>query len=81
MMNTVSQMTFETGTNLQLRKGNCNKMNGSRSQELHLIADFLVLSKNDFFVAIDKANFLAVTPTTIGIGASFRRRMEQLIGS
>ena len=29
-------------------------MNGSRSLELHLIADFLVLNKSDFFVAIDK---------------------------
>lgn len=37
-------------------------MNGSRSLELHLIADFLVLSENDFFVAIDKANFLSGDP-------------------
>lgn len=55
MVKTVSQMTFEDISDLQLRKRNCNKMNGSRSRlELHLIADFLVLSKTNFFVAIDK---------------------------
>lgn len=54
MVKTVSQMTFEDISDLQLRERNCNKMNGSRSLELHLIADFLVLNKSDFFVAIDK---------------------------
>lgn len=51
MLKTISQMTFEDILYLQLRITNCKKMNGSRSLELYLIADFLVLSKNDFFVA------------------------------